>query len=592
MWLINYFKKMWHYHGSHLILITLLLFFSGFLEGFAIILLVPVLDIISQSENLNNNGIYQYVNNFLSWFNLTPTIELLLSLIIIFIILSTIIILIKEKVILVTGEAFTKFLKDRLYHQIVFAPWHFIISLRKSELVSLLNTHAHRAGHSYIILTSLFATIILSFIYLIMSLLVSMHLTVMILGVALISYIIMYKRLKKGHAFGEEANDIYKEFQKILVEYLDAMNLIKATGSEKFTENEFKRITNEVLKYEVKAGFNTRIISTLQQPIMIISLCCVLYISVNFLDIRFSNTLVILALFSRLTPKLMQLQQLIYSLSVVAPALKVVEQLGEDIDKVKQIDNDHTPKKTFSGKVEHRIIINNIYYRYPNTNHDVLENISFKIDNKQIVGFTGPSGGGKSTCIQIIVGLLNPDKGEVLLDNYNLKTYDIQSWTSKIGYVAQDSMLMHDSIQNNIRWGRPIDLNKIKEAATLAHANDFIAELNGQYDCVVGDRGGRLSGGQRQRIMLARALAGNPALLILDEATNALDAKSEFQIQKAIDTIKQTIPIIMVSHKASSLKQCDYIYVIDHGKITGEGTWRDLNQNTAFIQDVKKYQET
>jgi subfamily B ATP-binding cassette protein MsbA len=207
----------------------------------------------------------------------------------------------------------------------------------------------------------------------------------------------------------------------------------------------------------------------------------------------------------------------------------------------------------------------------------VIRDISFSVRKNEMVALVGPSGGGKSTIIDLIIRLIDPDGGSILIDGINLQELNLEHYHRKISYVGQESLIFNDTVLNNICYGSGvISPEKGKEAAEIANAHDFISQLPDRYDTILGERGVTLSGGQKQRIALARAIYKNPEILILDEATSALDSESEKTILEAIKKIRHKFTIISIAHRLSTIENADRIYVIEQGRIVEEGTPRSL----------------
>jgi len=202
------------------------------------------------------------------------------------------------------------------------------------------------------------------------------------------------------------------------------------------------------------------------------------------------------------------------------------------------------------------------------------------IPAKSKVGFIGTTGSGKTTIVDIILGLLEPIKGTLEVDDKILTSKNLRSWQRNIGYVPQDIYLADDTIASNIAFGldpKDIDQKALENASKIANIHEFIVEeLPNKYKTIIGERGVRLSGGQCQRIAIARALYQNPKVLILDEATSALDNDTEKAVMDAINNLHKEITIIIIAHRLNTIKDCDIIFKIDKGKIVDQGVFSDL----------------
>lgn len=246
----------------------------------------------------------------------------------------------------------------------------------------------------------------------------------------------------------------------------------------------------------------------------------------------------------------------------------------EIIDTRPQLLEVNEPVKLNSLKGE--IEFKNVSFSYDGI-RPVLKNISFSIKEGEMIGLVGSSGGGKSTIISLIPRFYDVTRGEVLIDGVNVKQLDLESFRNQVGMVLQDPYLFHGSILENIRYARPdASLLEVVEAAKKARAHDFILKLPHGYDTYVGERGHTLSGGERQRVSIARAILRNPRILILDEATSAVDSETEFEIQTALDHLIQGRTVIAIAHRLSTLASADRLFVIKDGEIVESGTHNEL----------------
>lgn len=247
-----------------------------------------------------------------------------------------------------------------------------------------------------------------------------------------------------------------------------------------------------------------------------------------------------------------------------------------------------TPKLSFNETIE----LQNIRFSYKDSSFEVINGIDLVIPKNSITGFAGPTGCGKTTLVDIILGLLKPQKGKIIIDDTEIDDDNIASWQRKIGYVPQEIYLSDDAILKNIAFGvqdKDISYEQVQYVARISAIDSFIEnELPKKYDTVIGERGIRLSGGQRQRIGLARALYRNPEILVLDEATSSLDGSTEENVLKAIQDAAQSRTVIMIAHRLNTLKDCDQIYILEKGKIIGQGKYRKLISKNKRFREMAK----
>jgi ATP-binding cassette subfamily C protein len=229
-------------------------------------------------------------------------------------------------------------------------------------------------------------------------------------------------------------------------------------------------------------------------------------------------------------------------------------------------------------RFEYGIECRDIYFRY--NRHEslyALQDISLQIQSNRMTAIVGRSGAGKSTLIDILMGLQQPERGQVLIDGAPITSENLFSLRQAISYVPQDPFLFNGSIKENMLMMHPSASEEdIKEALKLAAAAEFVSRLPNGLDTIVGDRGIRLSGGERQRLVLARAILRKPAILVLDEATSALDSENEAKIQEALENLKGTLTIVVIAHRLSTIRNADQVIVLDQGSIIQTGSYSHL----------------
>ena len=292
----------------------------------------------------------------------------------------------------------------------------------------------------------------------------------------------------------------------------------------------------------------------------------------------FSNTVPIISLYAfagyRLMPALQGIYGAITALRFTGPAL---DALYNDLINL-QPPNPNNDKDILPLKKA--ISLKNISYHYPNSALTTLKDIDLSIPAFSTIGIVGPTGSGKTTTVDIILGLLEPEQGKLEVDDKIINKNNLRAWQRSIGYVPQQIYLADDTVAANIALGRDpkhIDQNAVERAAKIANVHNFIVnELPLNYQTTVGERGIRLSGGQRQRIGIARALYHNPQLLILDEATNALDNITEQAVMDAVNNLGNQKTIILITHRLSTVKKCDNIFLLEKGELKQQGTFEQL----------------
>lgn len=292
------------------------------------------------------------------------------------------------------------------------------------------------------------------------------------------------------------------------------------------------------------------------------------------------------------------LNRLFKAMTMVYYNIAIVDKIYEDMIEVglrqqpEAQSNNNETKLIFKKEIK----LQDIRFCYKDSSYDVINGIDLTIPKNHIIGFVGATGCGKTTLVDIILGLLRPQSGQILVDKTTIAAKNIKAWQRKIGYVPQEIYLSDDSVKKNIAFGleeNKIEIKQVKFAAKLAALDDFIEnQLPKKYNTIIGERGVRLSGGQRQRIGLARALYRNPEILILDEATSSLDGSTEEAVLKAIHHAAKARTVIMIAHRLNTLKDCDQIYILEEGEIIGQGKYQELIQhNKKFMKMAKIFKD-
>ena len=392
------------------------------------------------------------------------------------------------------------------------------------------------------------------------------------------AYGLMYLIIKKFMSnIGQSRLDANKWMFISISDAFGAIKEIKVSGQEQTYINRFSEPAKILAKVSALAG----VISNLPRFVLeAITFGGMLLIALYLMSQKgnFITALPIISLYAyaayRLIPTVQQIYTSLLTLRFVGPAL---DTLYKDLKSLKlsdfkQSDNILSLKKS--------ITLRNINFNYPNSSRTALKNIHFSINAKTSFGIIGATGSGKTTVVDIILGLLEAQQGMLEVDGKEINKFNSKDWQRSIGYVPQHIFLSDDSVAANIAFGiqnENIDYKAVEHVAKIARLHEFVTdELPQKYQTTIGERGVRLSGGQRQRIGIARALYNNPKVLILDEATSALDNNTEKQVMNEIKKLEKDITLVMIAHRLSTVKECDSIILLEKGEIKAQGTFEEL----------------
>ncbi len=474
-----------------------------------------------------------------------------------------------------------------IFKQLFTVGYSFIESQPSGKLMSTLTTASWYTCDALQVLCNIAVNICTIFVFLAFLLLISWQLTCGVtIALVFISLIVRYLS-KSAESLGKSVVSNNKELSQKMTEGLYAMKMIRSFGREEHEQKEFEKILNKVNNVIMKVYLIKTMTPTVSEVLAVAVLVGVLILSLqNKAQTSLPSLLTFIFILYRLQPAIKSLDGLRTNLSCLIASVDDAMYLltTEDKPYVKS-------GELQLNKFQNNISFDKVYLQYKTANRYALQDINFQIPAGKTTAIVGPSGGGKSSLINILMRLYDVTKGEVYVDNYPLKEVDINSWRNNIAIVNQDIYVFSTTIRENILYGRfDATEEEVITAAKCANAHEFITQLPDGYDTIVGDRGTTLSGGQRQRIALARAIIRNPEILILDEATNALDTYSEHLIQEAINNFSHNRTLIVIAHRLSTIEKADQIIVVDQGHIVEQGNLKDLLQLNGLFAKLHKLQ--
>ena len=389
---------------------------------------------------------------------------------------------------------------------------------------------------------------------------------------------------------GKEVFKANEERFKILNEAFGGSKEVKVGGLEKAYINQFSKPANSIAKNSALTEIIAQIPRFSLEAIAFGGMILIVLYFMTSVSTGINNVLPLIALYTfagyRLLPAIQKIYISMTYLRVVGPAL---DSLHDDLKKLKP-DIQNELEDTII--IKKNIILKNINYHYPNSERTALKNINITIPVNNTIGLVGATGSGKTTTVDIILGLLEAQKGTLEVDEKIINKYNRKSWQKSIGYVPQHIFLADNTVSANIALGvrtKDIDQESVEYAAKIANLHDFVInELPFRYETTIGERGIRLSGGQRQRIGIARALYHKPKVLVLDEATSALDTLTENAVMEAVHSSENKITKILVAHRLSTVRKCDKIFMFDKGELKKEGTFDELIKKSDDFRESSK----
>ncbi|SDK80493.1 HlyD family secretion protein [Modicisalibacter muralis] len=488
-------------------------------------------------------------------------------------------------------------LGSRLYNHYMHQPWIFHASGNSSLLTNRITQECQRMTLKIINplmlmnakLTMAFFMLVAIFIY---------NPVVAIAGLALfiVAYLMLYMTVRRrlisnGRAISKSQAQRFK----LLVEGFGGIKDVLVLGRQNVFNERFEAASGRFAKAQ---GINQALSQAPRYAMELVAFGSVIFLVLYLLATHNGNMgsiLPILSVYALAGFKLLPAFQQVYSsISQIRGSLAAFDAVRDDLraSAIGKVDKGPidvheagymTPKRS--------IALRDISFHYPGKQEPALNGLSMEIHANQVIGLVGASGSGKSTTIDLLLGLIKPGSGQLMIDDRPLSEGDIRAWQNTLGFVPQNIFLTDASIRENIAFGLPpesIDDESVRRSASMAHLDELLAELPDGLNTRVGERGVQLSGGQRQRIGIARALYSDAEVLVLDEATSALDGITEKLVMDAVHDFSGNKTIIIVAHRLATVKQCDCIYLMHKGRVIDSGKYEDLfGRNDIFKRMVE-----
>ena len=408
-----------------------------------------------------------------------------------------------------------------------------------------------------------------------------------IVMVVLVAAVVALVMSQMGPRFGK-FQTLMEKMNSIAKENLRGIRVVKSFVQEKNQYAKFKETSNELLDLNLFIGYGFSVL----QPLMMFISYMAIFASLYLVSGMVQDNVEVIGSFTSFMSYLMQIMFAIIMTSFMgmqaSRAAISIKRINEVLDTEPAMTFVDSPDEDLIGK----IVFDNVSFTYPHDTEPTLKNVSFEIEPGQMVGVVGATGAGKSTLAQLIPRLFDPQEGSVLIGGRNVKDINQKTLRQTVSIVLQKAILFSGTIADNLRQGAPgASLEKLERAAGIAQAKEFIDRLDETYESQVEERGNNFSGGQKQRMSIARGVIGDPKVLVLDDSTSALDAKSEKLVQEALNHDLKGTTTVIIAQKISSVVKADKILVLDEGRLIGEGTHNELVATNAVYREIYETQK-
>ncbi len=548
-------RTLFHQRGRHTAGVLAALIVAGLLEGLSFTALLPVLELATQPDNLP-----PWLITAFATVGLVPTIGPLLGLMVLGFFLKSALVLVAQRQVGYAVAAVATQLRLQLLDAFLMTRWSFALRQPAGALANSLSGEALRAGQAYLAGITMLAVLVQCLSYAAMALWVHPQAALSALAIGAAMLTLSYLPIKMAQKAGKQQTRLMRALVTRLTDSLNTIKPLRAMGR---TQNANQLLTHEThalnraLRREI---LSSELLPALQDPLIAAIIAVGIYVFLVQWDVGIPTTVTLVLLLGRMLNQLGRVQRQYQKFLICESAHRALDDAIAAARDAKE-RHDGTQPPTFLRE----LTLEGVALEYDG--QAVLRQVNLVVPVGQFTVLLGPSGSGKTTIADLMVGLVTPTTGQVRLDGVDLQAVDLAQWRRQIGYVTQEATLLHGSVFDNVALYDPqFDEAAVIAALKQAQAWDFVAAMPAQLHSPVGERGGLLSGGQRSRICLARALVHRPALLILDEATGALDEATAKQLWQTLAVLRGEMTVFAITHQPELAAQADRVYRLVDGR--------------------------
>jgi ATP-binding cassette subfamily C protein len=548
------------------VMMLMALMLSGIAEGVGLSAMLPLLAIVLGGIGGKSEGTpspaEQIIRDIFDAMGLTPTLELLLILILASMLAKGVLVWFANKRVGYTVARLTEKLRIQILRAYILARWEFFLNHQIGKLSAAMGGEASRTASAYAAGVSIIVVVIHSAVYICVAMMVSWKAALFALAVGTFFWYPLNRYVKKARRAGLRKTKLMKSMSSYFMDSIQSIKPLKAMAREDRAETILIAKTKKIRKALQKEIVSRLSLSAFQEGIKVTFMLIGFYVTVAIWGLAPTTVMVLILLLGRIMGKLGKIQKQYQQICINESAYWSMMDTFETAQKMREKNlGDRKPD------LQQAIRLEGVTFAY--SKYRILNDASLVFPAGEISAIVGPSGAGKTTIVDLVIGLLRPQEGEVWIDDLPMERIDLNEWRRMIGYVPQETLLLHDTIFINVTLGDPtITEDEVEEALRKAGVWEFVKTMPKGIRSSVGQRGLMLSGGQRQRIAIARALVRKPKLLVLDEATTALDPENEAAICQTLRKLGGEITILAISHQPAVLEVADRGYRVKEGTVT------------------------
>ncbi|PTQ78445.1 ATP-binding cassette subfamily C protein [Nitrosomonas oligotropha] len=544
---------------SAFVLVALLI--AGIAEGLSLTALLPLISIaVGESGGSGDSGIGKFMEKALQDIGIDPTLDTILIIIVGGMFFKGLVLLLANRQVGYTVAHVATALRLDLIEALLASRWQYYLRQPVGSLANSIASEAYRAANGFEHSVNVLSLMVQVLVYAIVALFISWEATLASLIIGSFLLFVLNSLVSATRRAGTKQTHLLRDLLAYLSDVLSSVKSLKAMARDNVADAILREQTQQLEKATRREVMNREALNALQEPILAALTASGLYLALVVWELSLPEVMLMVFLLTRILGLLNKTQRRHQQLAAQESAYWALRKAAEGARAAAE-----RATGTLQPTLQQGITLHHVRFNYDRK--VIFRDLNIEIPVNTFTAVMGPSGAGKSTLLDLLCGLTEPQSGEVRIDGVSLHDINLRQWRHMIGYVSQDTILLHDTILNNILVGEPtLTADDAERALRQAGAWDFVSALPDGMLTVVGERGGLLSGGQRQRIAIARALAHSPSFLILDEPTSALDPESERTICETLQNLSKDLTIIAVSHQPAVINAADRVFMLSNGE--------------------------